>query len=664
MSISFEKKIVFDCEVFPHVFVLSWQELKGYEKYGEPHSVYSPGDAFKIIEKNKDALWIGYNSNGYDDFIMSMIVNRSGVVVPEELSRLSKSIIEEGETMRMHKSFLSYDCFDPVEVGMRSLKMYCGSSGRSTYDSPYSFKEDRYYTNDEIKDIAKYCEEDVDYTTEVFLREKAYYEAALARVDILEDCGIKIQNPLKAICCRSAAFGRYLFQSLCGERDERDNNRTTIKFIRDYTTSPYEEMQSAFAFYKKIVDEHNELGDSAEFYNKDATPDFPNFTKEMGINLGWGGAHGAINGYKFKKDGDRALLYVDVSSMYPTLLVRHDLYPFTFSEVAKHVYSYNYRSRLTYKANGDAIKSQACKRIIASLTGMLKDKFATFRAEWSNNSITINGQLSILDMACRLRDVGDEWKIVQVNTDGVMVEVPDTKEAREKFSAITDEWCKDYNFEVSAKEIETLIQTNVNNYYMKIIGKDEEVLKGAAYSYNEGYFRDKTVVKKALVDCLRDGITPEEAIKKYTNIMDYLVLIKTTDTFPYLMDILSGEKKEARCIRVIATKNKLKNIFDMNLTPCYYVKVRRAQDETGTKVTNFPENAVELAGELSDYDERGLFEILDTDYYIQQIQRAIDIFNEGAEDDGSERTVCKGRGKGRSKSRGTEKSVKAKEHCD
>lgn len=623
------KKFVFDVEVLPHLFVLSWQELYFYDVVGDPKATHSIKEACSLIRENKDVLWVGYNSNGYDDYIMSVILSRNGDVTPEELHVVSDKIIEGGEDLRMQKAFLSYDCFDPVEAGMRSLKMYCGSSGRSTYDSPYSFKDDRYYNEEEIEDIKRYCKQDVSYTTEVFIREKGFYEAASARLDILKDCGVNIANPNKAMCCRSAAFGRYLFQSLCGSRNPKDNARTTIKFIRRYETSPYEEVRNAFAYYNKVVMDGDELSDNSKFYDKDVTPSFPSFTPEMGINLGWGGAHGAIEGYKFTVGNGRALLYVDVSSMYPTLLVKHDLYPHTFSKGAKIVYEFTYKSRLSYKANGEAIKSQACKRIIASLTGMLKDKFATFRAEWSNNSIVINGQLAILDMACRLREVSDDWRLVQVNTDGVMVEVPDTNEARNTFDRIASDWCEDYKFEVSRKEIACLIQTNVNNYYMTLVGHEDEEpdLKGAAYAYNEGYFRDKVVVKKATVDCLKDGMTPMEALARYKDIRDYFILIKNTDTFPYLWEILSDEKKEARCVRVIAVKKNMKKVFDLGLTPCYYIKSRRADDTEGQKVTNFPENAVELASDLSRYNQDELFEILDYDYYADQIQRAVDIFN-------------------------------------
>lgn len=627
MSDIFEKKVVFDCEVLPHLFILSYQCVKGYERFDVPHSVHTPMEAYEILKAYENYLWIGYNSNGYDDYICSVIVKRMGKVEPEELFAVSKAIIENGESPKIQLVFKSYDCFDPIEAGMRSLKMYCGSAGLSTYDSPYSFKDDRFYNEEEIAEMERYCNQDVDYTTDVFLGETAFYEASIARLAILKEAGVTPSSPLNMICCRSAAFGRKLFQGLCGARNPADDRRTAIKFIRPYETSPYEPVRKAFAFYRQIVDDADEKTSDTEFYK--ALPETMNIGG-VEVSLGWGGAHGALDKYTYfeKNRPDVKLCYVDVSSMYPTLVVEHNLYPHTFSPSARYVYEKVYRSRLTYKANHEEAKSQACKRIIASLTGMLKDKFATFRAPWANNSIVVNGQLSIVDLCCRLLEVGDSrWKLVQVNTDGVMIEVPNNPTDLGVYNEVVEHWCADYKFGVSSKFPSVLVQSNVNNYYMVSDGK--ETRKGMTYAMNERYFRNLVAVRRATVDCLCEHITPEEALARYKDIRDYYVLIKNTDTFPYLWDIVSNEKKEARCIRCIACKKDVKKILTLELTPCYYIKSRRADSDKGDKLANFPDFAIEIGDDIRSYDEAALWEVLDMEYYANLVRTAIKGFEEG-----------------------------------
>lgn len=626
MNDLFLKKVVFDCEVLPHLFVFSYQKLEGYEVVSEPMSVHSPAAAFELISALKDSLFIGYNSNGYDDYICSVVMKRQGDVTPEELFEVSKKIIESGESPRISLVFKSYDCFDPIEAGMRSLKMYCGSAGFDTYDSPYSFKDDRYYTDAEIEDMERYCNQDVSYTTSVFLNEIPFYEASIARLAILEEAGVKPSNVLNMICCRSAAFGRKLFQGLCGDRNPADEARTTIKFIREYAQSPYAEVREAYKFYADVVASHDEVTPDTTFYKRLPAP----ITIDgVEVTLGWGGAHGARPAYTYfsERDTDVTLCYVDVSSMYPTLLVEHDLYPRTFTPAARFVYDKVYRSRLTYKANHEEAKSQACKRIIASLTGMLKDKFATFRAPWANNSIVVNGQLSILDLCCRLVEAGDgSWRLVQVNTDGVMIEVPNNKIDLSVYDEVVAKWCADYKFGVSSKRPTALVQSNVNNYYMVSDGK--ETRKGITYNMNERYFRNLVAVRRATVDCLCKGIEPKEALAAYTNIEDYYILLKNTDTFPYLWDIIADEKHEARCIRCLAVKKDVKKVLTYGLKSCYYLKSRKAADDKGDKLPNFPTFAIEVGKDIREYDASQLWDVLDIEYYADLVANAIKAFKE------------------------------------
>lgn len=633
------KKIIFDVECMQHLFVLSAKLVDEWEG-GETVSFAHPMSAWKFVTENMDALWVGYYSNGYDDYIISALIESCGEITAEELSDLSRSLIET-ENKRPRKKFLSYDVFDPIEAGMRSLKMYCGSSGRPTYDSPYSFKEDRHYNADEIEEIKRYCEEDVEWTWEVFQRERGFFEASMARLDILHDAGLDWDdNEARIVCCRSATFARFLFENLCDTRDVRDNYRTTIKFIHDLSNSKFPELREAYKFYADIAASEDEYTSSKDFYDKDKTPCFDNFTPECGINLGWGGAHGSINGYLFDKASNpkRALLYVDVSSMYPSLLVRHDLFPKTFSDDARSIYEYFYNARLTYKKNGEATKCAASKRVINSLTGMLKDQFASFRSEWSNNSIVVNGQLAILHMACLLRSV-PTWKIVQVNTDGIMVEVNDKDADRAMFKKISDKWCEAWNFDVAAKEISTLVQTNVNNYYMTLVGhEDDEERKGAAYAFNEGYLRDKVAVKRLLPHCIAKGISAHDAIynaiDEAESILDFIILIKITDTFPYLYNILNDEYNEKRCVRCIAIKSDAatyKECEFMGWTDSIvcYMKSREPNDHKLQKVSNFPIQALELEADVSNYNLSALKRIIDREYYVEQLQHAIDIFAKG-----------------------------------
>ena len=625
------KRIVFDIEAMVHLFVLSVMELDTEIV----RSFTTPKDAYAYIRENRDALWIGYNSNGYDDYFIDMLIKSEGTCTPEELRELSDDIIENDRTPR--KSFLSYDVFDPIEAGMRSLKMYCGSVGYMTYDSPYSFRESRFYNAEEIKSICIYCEEDVRHTAEIFKREYPFFEAAYARIDIMRDAGYEIEDKdiNRFACCRAASFARAVFERLAPCRDNADDMRTAIKFVRDYAQSPHEDLVRAYRFYADIVESADETTPDNVFYKSFVTPAFENFQPGLNIQLGFGGIHGALDGYLFDKERtpNRCLLYGDVTSMYPTLMIKHDLYPYTFTEDARNLYEMAYSGRLTYKENGEIAKSAACKRILNSLTGMLKDPYAKFRAPWANNSITINGQLSLLELACDLRDADDIFTIVQVNTDGIVVECEDTEENRDLFRVLLDQYEQAYQCQIKQKEVQRLIQTDVNNYAMLEIGSSEYIRKGITYNYNETYFRDKVIVRKLLPDAILAKhlqLEPiiemvQKALYEDMRIEDFFVLIKVTDTFPFLKEEISGQLIESRCVRCIAasgTDEARELAAEEGIDYVHYVKVRGNREQSSA-VSLFPDIAVELPGNMELYDKSILAYLIDVRYYAALIQRAV-----------------------------------------
>lgn len=614
----FPKKIAFDCEVFPHLFVLAVRELGANGvPAGEGKSFTTVKDAYDYLCDNNDALFVGFNSNGYDDYIVSVIMNNAGMCTPEDLSEVSRGLIDKG-IRPTPISFRSYDVYDPIEVGMRSLKMYCGSAGNSLYDSPYSFKDDRTYTGAEIEEIARYCRKDVGYTCQIFAREFEYYIASCARVSVLRDAGVGVDDCKQIVCCRSASLGRSLFQALCyNGRDCRDDLRTSIKFI-----APFEKcagVGESYTFYKKIVETGDESSSETDFYDRSKCP-VVTLQDGMEVQLGWGGAHGALEAYV--KPTATRILYADVSSMYPTLMIKHDLYPHTFTQEAKDVYEFFYHSRLRYKASGEKSKSQAAKRLLASLTGMLKDRYAEFRAEWANNSIVVNGQLSIVALAYQL---SKRCRTVQVNTDGVMCEVCD-KDV-EWWNDMVDRWCEAFRYSVSKHEVKELVQSNVNNYYM--VDDEGEVRKGALYALNQSYFNDKSICKRVLPVCVASGKMPITLIRESRDISEFFILIKTTDTFPYLYDTLSGEWSEARCLRVIACRKDVELAEKGGLRYVNWVKVRGDKKvEKAQKVSDFPENAIYLPDDISTYDVDVLFELIDYGYYASKVMKALEPFIE------------------------------------
>ena len=77
-------------------------------------------------------------------------------------------------------------------------------------------------------------------------------------------------------------------------------------------------------------------------------------------------------------------------------------------------------------------------------------------------SVCISGQLQLLEMAVHLIQDCPTLKIIQLNTDGIMVSLDDTDVPR--YQEITGEWERRTGFELEEDLIKMICQKDVNNY--------------------------------------------------------------------------------------------------------------------------------------------------------------------------------------------------------
>ena len=77
-------------------------------------------------------------------------------------------------------------------------------------------------------------------------------------------------------------------------------------------------------------------------------------------------------------------------------------------------------------------------------------------------SVCISGQLQLLEMAVHLIQDCPTLKIIQLNTDGIMVSLDDSDVP--KYQEITQEWQDRTGFELEEDLIKMICQKDVNNF--------------------------------------------------------------------------------------------------------------------------------------------------------------------------------------------------------
>jgi predicted P-loop ATPase len=190
-----------------------------------------------------------------------------------------------------------------------------------------------------------------------------------------------------------------------------------------------------------------------------------NVADGLDITYGLGGAH-----YAKKGVDETDIMFVDVNSMYPNIMVGYNLLSRAITKPS--VYVGWLEQRLEAKANGDIDLSNQLKLKINSVYGKMKQQTSVLYDPEYGNSIAVTGQVLITILALGLYNVGCE--ILNINTDGIMFK------PNGEWQPLCDKWCQRTNMKLSTTKYKQLFQLDVNNY--KAVCEDGKIItKGAKF---------------------------------------------------------------------------------------------------------------------------------------------------------------------------------------
>lgn len=167
------------------------------------------------------------------------------------------------------------------------------------------------------------------------------------------------------------------------------------------------------------------------------------------ITYGIGGIHYAIKEF----EGDD-LMYVDVQSMYPNIMINYDLFSRAIAYKSRYV---NWvREREQAKKDGDKLKDAELKLKVNSVYGLMKADWCPLYDPYMASSISVMGQVLMTILIGGLVSAGCE--IINANTDGLIIR------PNGGWHNICEQWEKNTGLSLSYKPIKHLVQANVNNY--------------------------------------------------------------------------------------------------------------------------------------------------------------------------------------------------------
>ena len=199
----------------------------------------------------------------------------------------------------------------------------------------------------------------------------------------------------------------------------------------------------------------------------------------------------------------------------------------------KHVYD----TRMALKRAGKKREQAPYKKLLNALSGAMKDATNPAYDPRNNNCMCINGQLMLLDLIEHLEAVPG-FQLIQSNTDGLIIQIPDTDEA---FNMV-DDICFDWETRCSTDKCSILLgldtiaeiyQKDVNNY-LWIDAKGGVERKGAYVKELKAIDYDLPIINKALVEYMVHKIPVEQTINSCDDLKEFQKLVKLSDKYRYV----------------------------------------------------------------------------------------------------------------------------------
>ena len=558
----------YDFEVFKHDWLLVTCdpiERKWTVCYNKPKGLK------RFYEEHKTDIWVGYNTRNYDAYIMKAIL------LGFDPKEVSDWIIVQGrkgwEYSSMFNSIqlFNYDCM----TKFYSLKQLEGFMGNDMEETSVPFNLDRKLTDDEMLETIKYCKHDVEQTMEVFIRNKADFDA---HMNLLKTFNLPLKNISRTQAQLSAlALG-------CVRKDHFDE--WDIQLVDTLRIRKYQ----------KVIDWFMNKANQSE--DMSLTMDVCGVPHQFGL----GGLHGAPDQPIHRKG---LILHVDVTSFYPSIMIRYDMLSRNVSD--KAVFKEIYDLRVALKKAGKKKEQAPYKIILNSTFGICNDPTSAAYDPRQAKNVCINGQLLLLDL---LEHLEGHCEVIQSNTDGLIIQIPDTDEAFNTVDDICYEWEQRTGMGLGFDVITEIWQKDVNNYIFRFEnGKLER--KGAYVKPLNDLDNDLPIINTALVDCMTKKIPIEQTINQCDDLKQFQKIVKVSSK--YQCGWHNGKRLVNKTFRVFASTN---------WTDTYIGKIK-TDGGTIEKFANTPEHCFIMN---EDINGKKVPDNLDREYYIDLANKRLKQF--------------------------------------
>ena len=580
--------ITYDVECFKYDWIVVFKD----KETGTYTVIHNDDEALKM-SLSDDAIYVGFNSKHYDQFIIKAI---AAGFTPAEIKQVNDYIIGGGQGWEysalrdIYFSFQNVDIRDDMQVGL-SLKAIEGHLGLPIRESNVDFNIDRPLTKEEIEETITYCKWDVDTTERLIDLRKDYLKN---KIQVGSIAGI---SETKAMSMTNAKLTAAILNASRKEHNDEREYKYPENLKREYIPD------EVFAFFDRLSDKS--ISDDIFSEKLELT------IGECPITIGYGGIHGAIPNYIVEETKRRGIVNKDVGSYYPHLMTicgytsRNIPSADTFQSVLD--------KRMAAKKAGDKATANALKLVVNTTYGAMLNQFNELYDPLMGRSVCISGQLFLLELAVHLHREVEGLKIIQINTDGIMVECG--KVLIREIDIICEEWQKRTGFTLEEDKVIKIAQKDVNNYIeVQADGSSKAkggyLVRGISTVGSFNINNNAVIVAEALKEYFINSIAPEDTINSCEEIFKFQMIAKAGSKYKEAYQLVDSEKVNVqKTNRVYATTNE-------TLGTLYKVKDNGAV----AKIESLPEHCIiDNENQLSIKD-------IDKSFYIELAKKRINDF--------------------------------------
>jgi DNA polymerase len=553
--------IFYDFEVFKYDWLAVFIDVTNKIE----HVIINDKDKLKdLYEQNISNVWVGFNNRHYDQYIVK------GIILGLDPKKINDWIIAEGKEGWQFSSvfgkvpMINYDVMPNPPVGLKTLEGFLGSNIKET-EVPFDI--DRSLTPKEIEQTVFYCRHDVEQSIKVFLEKIDDFNA-------MHEIVKAFNLPLSCIGDSEAR----ITAKVLGCHKKEHNDEFDYIFLPCIQLKKYRYVMDWFAtavkdctkeMKEKYYDPKTKKADRYKYDWEDGywwSKYF--YSRSLGAlvagtphTFGFGGVHGAT---AEPSHFTGAVYHVDVGNYYPSFLLAHG---FVTRAATNDNYKLVYDTRKALKQKQIHAKTKVdakqfkkmqlpYKKMLNALSGAMKDKTNPAYDPRNNNIMCINGQLLMLDLIEHL-EVIPGFELIQSNTDGLIVRVPDTDEAFEMLDDICYEWesrvsTNKCSILLELDSIAEIYQKDVNNYLW--IDADGDVERIGTYVKELSKIdNDLPILNTALVQYMVHKTPVEQTINHCNDLIQFQKIVKLSNNYKWVEHEHCEPLKKVEGVRVKRT---------------------------------------------------------------------------------------------------------------